>query len=91
MTDLRKIEKCRACQAAIVWATTSTGKAMPVDAAPSPDGNVLLLPTVDHKFVAVVVGKEEAEKSAAVERYKSHFATCPSAASFRRGPRKAKP
>lgn len=91
MTDLRKIDKCGACQAPIVWAQTSTGKLMPVDAVPVSDGNVLLLPTVDHKFVAMVVGKEEAASSAAVERYKSHFATCPSAASYRRGPKKARP
>jgi hypothetical protein len=91
VTDLRKIEMCRACQAPIVWATTSAGKNMPVDAEPSDDGNVLLFPTVDHKVIAIAMGKREATMSKAKERYKSHFATCPSAASFRKGPRKAKP
>ena len=91
MTDLRKIDKCRACSAPIVWATTSAGKSMPVDAEPSPDGNVLLFATVDRKWIAIVMGKGEAAKSAARERFTSHFANCPSAESFRRGPKKAKP
>lgn len=63
---------------------------MPVDAVATHDGNVLLLPTIDHRFIAIVCGKEEAEVKSA-ERYKSHFATCPAAASFRRRPRRVKP
>jgi len=90
-TDLRKIDKCKACEGAIVWCETSTGARMPVDAAPSEDGNVILFPTVDHKWVAMVLSKDEAVRlDVKRERHKSHFATCPAAARFRR-PKKATP
>jgi hypothetical protein len=84
--ELRKIDRCSACEAPIVWASTSTGKSMPVDAAPVPNGNILLFPTVDAgRYVALVLGKVAAV-SADRERYTSHFATCRYADLFR--PRK---
>ncbi len=81
--DLRSIRKCTGCNAPIVWAETSTGRAMPVDADPVPDGNVLLFPTIDRKWLAVVLGADEAQASRS-ERHKSHFATCPVASRFRK-------
>lgn len=33
---------CRSCGAAILWARTKNGKAMPLDAEPTPEGNVVL-------------------------------------------------
>lgn len=36
------MSSCRVCPASIVWAVTVNGKAIPVDAEPSPDGNVRL-------------------------------------------------
>lgn len=90
--ELHKIDRCKACEAPIIWSETSTGHAMPVDASPVDDGNVLLFPTADRKYVAIVVAKTEAGAWAGRERYKSHFATCPAAAAFRRkGVRKARP
>lgn len=82
--DLKRIESCRACGAAIFWTQTSTGKAMPVDASPSMLGNVLVFPTVDRKFVAVVLGAAEAKEHTIRDRHTSHFATCPKAAVFRK-------
>jgi len=86
--DLRRIDKCKACGSPIIWTQTSTGKAMPVDASPVPTGNVLLFPTIDRKWLAMVVSADEA-KATPHERYVSHFATCPAAARFRR-PAKSK-
>jgi len=83
MTAFRKIDSCKACGAPIVWARTSAGKNMPVDAARSDDGNVLLFPVDRSAQLAVVMTKEEAAAKS-VDRYKSHFATCPSAARFRK-------
>lgn len=42
-TDKRpKATKCKSCEAPIFWATTAQGKKIPVDEAPSPQGNVVL-------------------------------------------------
>ena len=91
MIDLRKVSKCQSCEAPIVWCETPTGHAIPIDAEPVDDGNVLLLPTIDRTHIAVVLGQDEArETSATVKRYKAHFATCPDAASFRKS-RKVRP
>ena len=65
------VSTCRSCGAAIVWAKTTTGKSMPLDAEPVPDGNIVL-----HEGVAYVTGTGDR---------KSHFATCPNAARHRRG------
>lgn len=35
---------CRSCSARIVWAVTSRGRPMPVDAEPHPDGDIRLIP-----------------------------------------------
>lgn len=34
------MSKCRSCQAPIRWIRTAVGKPMPLDFAPSPNGNV---------------------------------------------------
>jgi len=82
--EFKKIDKCSACERAIIWATTSTGKSMPVDAVPSDNGNVVLFPTVDDgRFVALVLGSLEILHYSGRERFTSHFATCPYAELFR--------
>jgi hypothetical protein len=76
------VSTCRSCGAEIRWAVSmSTGRRMPIDAEPTPDGNVLLHPgggaTVLAAGVPVPVGRS---------RYTSHFATCPHANTHRRTP-----
>lgn len=68
---------CRSCGARILWVRTATGKAMPLDALPRADGNVVveggqavLLPRGEHR--------------GGVKHYVSHFATCPQAAIHRK-------
>lgn len=80
---------CRACQAEIIFAQTnriSQGRPvmMPVDAEPSPRGNVML----DHrdgKYYAGVLGKNQAAgaRDNGVTLHTAHFATCPQADRFR--------
>jgi hypothetical protein len=74
---------CSSCRAPIFWAkSASTGKPMPIDAEPVDNGNL-----------AIDAGKAfllNAEQRAAYRgpRYRSHHASCPDAAKWRR-PREA--
>ena len=88
VTDLKTIAQCSACGASIIWAETSAGARMPVDASPVPEGNVMLFPTIDRKWLAIVMGVSEAKgrdllKANPRDRYVSHFATCPHADTLR--------
>lgn len=65
-------ERCRSCGAPIIWASTERGKAMPVDAQTTLDGNLVL-----DAGIARVVGHGAGQ-------YVSHFATCANAAQHRR-------
>lgn len=74
--------KCSACGAAIVWANHSvTGKPNPIDAEPSPEGNIEL--NADGKIYRIVPKAQRAAHAGRLR--KSHFVTCPEAASFRGG------
>ena len=68
---------CRSCGAAIVWAHTAKGKAMPLDAKPRADGNVVL-----EDGVATVLGPLEL-LAAKGPRYMPHHATCPQGKDWR--------
>lgn len=69
---------CRSCGALVVWAVTATGRRMPVDAMPTPGGNIILRggPTP----LATVACKDAVPGPA----HTSHFATCPQAVSWRK-------
>lgn len=71
---------CKSCGAEIFWMKTVAGKSMPLDRKPVMGGNISLGFGTDH--LAYVV-----ESHPGIERYVSHFATCPSAKQHR----KAKP
>lgn len=73
--------KCRSCGAAILWAKTLSGKAIPLDAEPHPDGNIALVPAG-----AMVLTKELVEQGKKIgsKRYRSHFASCPNAGQHRK-------
>lgn len=78
---------CRGCGASIVWAATSAGGMMPVDPMPAPerDGNVRLF-TDDDGVHCEVLGPLDivAMPDEGASLHRSHFATCPQAARFRR-------
>lgn len=71
--DQERTSRCRSCNAEIIWAVTATGKRMPVDAAPSANGNIHLEGTT-----AIVL--DEPVDGART----SHFATCPNADQHRK-------
>lgn len=77
------LRHCRACQAAIYWATTKNGKRIPIDVGPTPDGNIILAANPSGGVKAHVLSKGDAPPDPARNRYKSHFATCPKADYFR--------
>lgn len=65
---------CKSCRKPIRWVVTANGKRMPIDPAPSTDGNLVL----DDRGVAHFDWRPGRAK------YVSHFATCPNAAQHRR-------
>lgn len=78
------IANCRSCSARIVWATTKSGKKMPVDVAPHPEGNVFLDETSPPR--AHVLAGEDLAKARRIgtELRRSHFVTCSNARDWRR-------
>ena len=82
-------DKCRACQAEIIWIRTKNGNTMPVNAEPI----WVKLQTGGDTFVqmdgTIVFGvpagdADDDPDSNCVEAHTSHFATCPEAYSFRK-------
>jgi hypothetical protein len=86
------MSRCRSCNAPVVWARTTKGKNIPLDAEDSggwaapvtpDDGNLQptgeRVPTRDGQTAMVV------EVVAAGEgKYRSHFVTCPEAGEWRK-------
>jgi hypothetical protein len=73
---------CESCDAEVFWVRIQpSGKAMLVNAAPQPGGNVEVLDT-DGGLRARVV--KAGEPTVTGHRYRSHFATCPRAAKHRK-------
>lgn len=75
--------ECKKCGAEILWAETKRGKRMPVDAEPTPGGNVEL-----HEFRGELLAHVHNARSIAAARQRaelhtSHFQTCTHAETFR--------
>lgn len=76
-------KKCSSCGAEVFWAQLPSGKSMPVDSEPTPDGTVLLFHTPEGSIRAQVLKRGE-EAPAGRPRRTSHFSTCPNAQQHRR-------
>jgi hypothetical protein len=81
---------CGSCQAEVIWATTTRGRKMLVDAAAYEDGTIVL--ELQHGGLAPLarvlpVTKRFGRK----DLRKSHFAMCPQAAQWRRRDGQATP
>lgn len=76
---------CSSCGAAIRWAKTPAGKAIPLDAEPASDGNIRL-GLVGGEEMAIVLSAADVAgyQVDGLALYKTHFATCPNAAAHRR-------
>lgn len=79
MTADFRVTACRSCDAPVIWATTTKGKAMLVDAEPSDDGNVELALRDGRAVATVLTGPSLLEGPLRT----SHFATCPQADQWR--------
>lgn len=92
-----RIASCRSCSAPIIWAVSNpelkSGRPMPVDAAPHPNGNVLLArdPSIPHDPGAPVVIRATVMRAGQIAGaradgnvlYRPHWATCPHADRWR--------
>lgn len=74
MADLGK---CRSCGAPIRWALTERSRNIPVDPDPHPEGNLRVEDR--HGLDAAIIVAPGTEPGL----YRSHFATCPNAATHR--------
>lgn len=68
-------ECCHGCGSHIIWAKTSSGHLVALDATPQENGNVVL----DGSGTATVLKKDLFETVPEGTHYVSHFATCPKA------------
>lgn len=73
------MDECRSCNANIFWGRTRNDKSIPIDAEPTPDGNL----TLEEKPYVRVHGNPAAIPAETI-RYTSHFVTCPNRATWRR-------
>lgn len=78
---------CRSCGAAVLWAVTVHGNAMPLNASPDPTGNVVLT----GRKIRTKAGGQMPECHVYGylfddddDRYMPHHATCPQAEQWRR-------
>jgi hypothetical protein len=78
------VNRCRSCNAPIIWATSVNGKPLPLNVQPEPRGNVELLAVGNGQdpVARVLSSAERAERVG--ELYVSHWVTCPDAAVWRR-------
>lgn len=90
MSSARRTSECRSCGQPIRWAITADGKRMPLDANPTPDGNLVasVVKTAGGEELRVRPYMPDLERLAdgtLRNRWSSHFRTCPQADAHRRG------
>lgn len=77
--------RCRSCGAEIVWATSPTGKAMPLNAKPDPMGNVRVFGPSGARSAVVLAGEKlDAARSHGASLFMPHHATCPDGRAWRK-------
>jgi len=69
--------RCNSCGADIEWATTASGKSIPLDIEPAANGNLAFVNGRTHAYTA-----EDARLGR--ERRITHFVTCPQRDEWRR-------
>ncbi len=79
---------CRTCGAPIIWARTEAGKAIPMDAEPVPVGTsplgTFILERSGRRANSDPLMRAPDIADVGVDRFRSHFATCPDARQHRR-------
>jgi hypothetical protein len=80
------MSRCRSCHAEVFYAVhLTTGKEAPIDANPTPAGNVIVLS--DGHYYVLRRGDPTPPKD--VARYTAHYSTCPQAEAWRRRQKQA--
>lgn len=80
--DRTNAPRCRSCGAVLIWAVTDSGRRMPLDFDPVPNGNLVL--SRDRDSPRAIVLSPGQQPHVSVPRYISHFSSCPHAKRFRR-------
>lgn len=77
---------CRSCNRAIRWAVTAKGRRIPLDASPSPTGNVeLTFGGGEAPEAATLTGAAlDAARTRLTPLYMPHHATCPQGNAWKR-------
>lgn len=76
------VSACKSCEAPVIWAETTAGKMMPVDAEPSDQGNVELTLGPVGRPPRADVHRRPLDDGPLGRT--SHFVTCPEAGSWRK-------
>ncbi len=76
------VNTCRSCGAAILWARTPAGRAMPLDANPTRDSNVALEAGQARVLGPAVAAERRARRELL---FTSHHATCPQGKRWKEG------
>jgi hypothetical protein len=81
-----KPDKCRSCNAPILWSETTTGRRMPLDYTPTTDGNIILGLRKHLPPLALVQTQQSLERlrHRGELLYTSHFVTCPQSERWRK-------
>ena len=74
---------CSRCKAPITWVYTEAGKRMPLDSLPVADGNIVFAGDGPDRVKVLKKDDQGDLFLQGLQRYKSHFATCRFANSFR--------
>lgn len=76
------MDRCRSCNARILWALTTKGRRMPIDPEPVQGGNIELEDR-GRMFPPLATFPVKVDNMT-TKRYTSHFATCPNANAHRK-------
>lgn len=93
MTALGRLAECRLCHAPIRFVLLTSGKPIPVNPAPGPDGNVVAEPLSYGQYARLegwVVSAEHPARPGML-RFTPHYATCEEAGRTARKDRPASP
>ena len=86
MSTLKATDRCRSCDAPIAWGLTAKGKRLPLDPAPSENGNVAASLSDSGILDVGVPDRRQRDAMLCTGRplYLSHFVTCPNAKEWRK-------
>lgn len=73
---------CRSCGASLSWAKTASGKSIPLDPTPKPEGRFVLVDDGGRRPLAMLAATYDPEIVRDSPRYDDHFKACPHAGAW---------